>query len=75
MDELLAKHFAHLFIRDPLVIYEELLIQPPEGTNNFEVFSVYDRIYRVQIGRRCGLSHLVMLKWVGESNSDLWIFN
>lgn len=26
-DELLAKHFAHLFIRDPIVIFEELLEQ------------------------------------------------
>lgn len=26
-DELLAKHFAHLFIRDPIVIFEELLHQ------------------------------------------------
>lgn len=27
VDELLAKHLAHIFIRDPLVIYEELLVQ------------------------------------------------
>lgn len=27
MDELLAKHFAHLFIRDPLVVFRELLDQ------------------------------------------------
>lgn len=26
-DELLAKHFAHLFIRDPIVVFEELLEQ------------------------------------------------
>jgi glutamate--cysteine ligase catalytic subunit len=27
VDELLAKHLGHIFIRDPLVIYEELLVQ------------------------------------------------
>lgn len=26
-DERLANHFAHLFIRDPVVVYEELLEQ------------------------------------------------
>ncbi|EXJ77117.1 glutamate-cysteine ligase [Capronia epimyces CBS 606.96] len=37
MDELLATHFAHLFIRDPIVIFSEDLKQlDPEGSNHFE---------------------------------------
>lgn len=37
MDDLLATHFAHLFIRDPLVIFaEDLEKLDPEGANHFE---------------------------------------
>lgn len=37
IDELLAKHLAHLYIRDPLVIYEELLEQDNwNSTDHFE---------------------------------------
>ncbi|KAL2436183.1 Glutamate-cysteine ligase [Exophiala dermatitidis] len=37
MDELLATHFAHLFIRDPIVIFaEDLKELDPEGSNHFE---------------------------------------
>ncbi|KAK4947575.1 glutamate--cysteine ligase [Elasticomyces elasticus] len=37
MDDLLATHFAHLFIRDPLVIFsEDLKVLDPEGSNHFE---------------------------------------
>lgn len=37
MDDLLATHFAHLFIRDPLVIFaEDLKRLDPEGSNHFE---------------------------------------
>ncbi|KIX05500.1 uncharacterized protein Z518_06372 [Rhinocladiella mackenziei CBS 650.93] len=37
MDELLATHFAHLFIRDPIVIFsEDLKSLDPEGSNHFE---------------------------------------
>lgn len=36
-DELLAKHFAHLFIRDPIVIFKELLKQDNEkDSDHFE---------------------------------------
>lgn len=36
--EPLAKHFAHLFIRDPLVVYSELLHQDNmKSTDHFEV--------------------------------------
>lgn len=38
MDERLATHFAHLFIRDPLVIFQETLDEPPEDrSDHFEV--------------------------------------
>jgi glutamate--cysteine ligase catalytic subunit len=37
IDELLGKHLAHLYIRDPLVIYEELLEQDNwNSTDHFE---------------------------------------
>lgn len=37
MDERLATHFAHLFIRDPLVIFSEDLKElDPNGSNHFE---------------------------------------
>ncbi|KAJ9603144.1 glutamate--cysteine ligase [Cladophialophora chaetospira] len=37
MDDLLATHFAHLFIRDPIVIFSEDLKElDPEGSNHFE---------------------------------------
>jgi glutamate--cysteine ligase catalytic subunit len=37
MDEPLARHFAHLYIRDPLVLYGEVLAQPDEGSaDHFE---------------------------------------
>jgi len=37
MDDLLATHFAHLFIRDPIVIFsEDLKHLDPEGSSHFE---------------------------------------
>ncbi|CAG8451283.1 2456_t:CDS:10 [Ambispora gerdemannii] len=37
IDELLARHIAHLFIRDPLVVFEELLNQDDEvSSDHFE---------------------------------------
>jgi glutamate--cysteine ligase catalytic subunit len=37
MDDLLATHFAHLFIRDPIVVFSEDLDHlDPEGSNHFE---------------------------------------
>jgi glutamate--cysteine ligase catalytic subunit len=37
VDELLANHFAHLFIRDPIVIFEETLHQDDEtSSDHFE---------------------------------------
>ena len=38
MDELLARHFAHLFIRDPLVIYREKVeLDDAASSDHFEV--------------------------------------
>ena len=38
MDELLSKHIAHLFIRDPIVIFSELVDQDDsKSTDHFEV--------------------------------------
>jgi hypothetical protein len=40
IDELLSKHIAHLFIRDPIVIFSELLDQDDsKSTDHFEVRS------------------------------------
>lgn len=37
MDEALSTHFAHLFIRDPIVIFQETLDDSPEGkSDHFE---------------------------------------
>jgi glutamate--cysteine ligase catalytic subunit len=38
VDDKLAKHVAHLFIRDPLVIFKELLnVDDSESSDHFEV--------------------------------------
>jgi hypothetical protein len=38
IDELLSKHIAHLFIRDPIVIFSELVDQDDsKSTDHFEV--------------------------------------
>ncbi|KAI3385076.1 hypothetical protein SNEBB_009795 [Seison nebaliae] len=34
MDKILAKHFAHLFIRDPIAVYKEKLYQDPTKEND-----------------------------------------
>lgn len=40
VDKLLATHFAHLFIRDPIVIFEETMCQDDEkSSDHFEVRS------------------------------------
>jgi len=47
MDDLLAKHFAHLFIRDPLVIFSET-IEQDDGvmSDHFEVSDPYTIVNR-----------------------------
>ena len=38
IDDLLSKHIAHLFIRDPIVVFSELLDQDDsKSTDHFEV--------------------------------------
>jgi glutamate--cysteine ligase catalytic subunit len=38
IDDLLSKHIAHLFIRDPIVIFSELVDQDDsKSTDHFEV--------------------------------------
>ena len=50
MDELLAKHFAHLFIRDPLVIFSET-IEQDDGimSDHFEVSDPYTLVIELKI--------------------------
>lgn len=49
VDDLLAKHISHLFIRDPLVIFKELLDQDDEASSDhFEVKFTF-LIFRVFI--------------------------
>lgn len=42
IDELLARHVAHLFIRDPLVIFKESLEEQNDEnvSDHFEVFYI-----------------------------------
>jgi len=76
-DDLLAHHFAHLFIRDPLVIFSELLDQDNEvSADHFEVLSSLlqiemgketkpepfpCRIFNRPTGRQSGSSPLLLL--------------
>lgn len=47
-DDMLAKHYAHLFIRDPLVIFAELLEQDDEkSSDHFEVCWVANPEYSI----------------------------
>lgn len=42
IDELLSKHVAHIFIRDPVVIFSESIDQDDETSNDhFEVSTSY----------------------------------
>lgn len=42
VDDKLAKHVAHLFIRDPLVIFKELLdLDDTKSSDHFEVKYIY----------------------------------
>lgn len=48
IDKLLAQHIAHLFIRDPLSVFEEKIHLDDENeSDHFEVrFSVYNQFVR-----------------------------
>jgi hypothetical protein len=46
IDELLSKHIAHLFIRDPIVIFSELVDQDDsKSTDHFEVYFNSSTLY------------------------------
>jgi hypothetical protein len=50
LDELLSKHIAHLFIRDPIVIFSELVDQDDsESTDHFEVCLNLATLYADQV--------------------------
>jgi hypothetical protein len=50
IDELLSKHIAHLFIRDPIVIFSELIDQDDsQSTDHFEVCSISSLFFRTGI--------------------------
>lgn len=52
MDELLARHFAHLFIRDPLVIFSETIDQDDTVmSDHFEV--------RIPLCSSCTMAHFL----------------
>ena len=46
MDEPLAKHFAHLYIRDPLTLFsEKIILNDKEDSDHFEVSAVLLKIF------------------------------
>lgn len=60
MDERLATHFAHLFIRDPLVIFRETLEASPEGrADHFEVYITFVLKRGVTIKLTCVTEHTI----------------
>ena len=77
VDDLLAKHYAHLFIRDPLVVFSEMLnIDDENNGDHFEVLMFKNRIYSQPIGKLCGSSHhRLVLILDGELSSDQWTYS
>eukprot|EP00494_Astrolonche_serrata_P029917 UN30184 len=70
VDDRLAKHIAHLWIRDPLVIYKERVEVDDKKQLNIL------KIYRVQTGRMYVLNLLQLtVILVGELNFELWKYN
>ena len=58
IDELLANHFAHLFIRDPIVIFQESLIQDDEtSSDHFEVLSNLSQFLRAELRNVLSTEH------------------
>jgi hypothetical protein len=86
IDDVLAKHIAHLFIRDPLVIFSESVdLDDDVSSDHFEVripFSflsmslnqdMFPRTSNRQIGRLCDSNRPHQtLPWVGASSSEAW---
>jgi Glutamate-cysteine ligase len=88
IDELLSKHIAHLFIRDPIVIFSELVEQDDsESTDHFEVCFILKHSARFMIdiyagrtssqpiGKLCDSSRLLPTRpSAGASSSAVWKF-
>lgn len=85
VDDKLAKHIAHLFIRDPLVIFEELLnVDDTISSDHFEVKRTkrknnthdFNRTFNLPTGKPyvSNLLHLIP-PLAGEWNSEVWTFN
>jgi hypothetical protein len=84
IDQHLAKHIAHLFIRDPLVVFSETIDQDDTSSmDHFEVSlttatplipaQVPFRTFNLQIGKLYDSNHLQQtLQSAGESNSGAW---
>lgn len=69
VDDLLARHISHLFIRDPLVIFKELLDQDDEKSmDHFEVCFYY--CIRTWT---CQLKHVVALEYPIDQLADCTI--
>lgn len=46
IDHLLAQHVAHLFIRDPLTLFEEKIhLDDANESDHFEVFPIVNALY------------------------------
>lgn len=88
IDDLLSKHIAHLFIRDPLVIFSELIDQDDtKSMDHFEVCAIkaflkchlYNcpiRISNQQIGKQYALSPLRPIHLLaGELSLEAWKCN
>lgn len=87
IDELLSKHIAHIFIRDPLVIFSETIDQDDETSNDhFEVSTVLPlrhsklivlvRISNLQIGKLSVSNRRhPNPPLVGESSSVAWKYS
>ena len=64
IDELLSKHIAHLFIRDPIVIFSELVDQDDsKSTDHFEVWSNLATLYAGHILTRLVPQNIQSTNW------------
>jgi glutamate--cysteine ligase catalytic subunit len=64
IDELLSKHIAHLFIRDPIVIFSELVDQDDsKSTDHFEVCFNLANLYTGDILTRLVSQNIQSTNW------------
>lgn len=87
IDELLSKHMAHIFIRDPLVIFSETINQDDETSNDhFEVSAalllwhsmsiLLARTSNPRIGKLSVSNHRHLIRpSVGELSSAAWKYS